>query len=201
MCIRDSYQGGQVGKALLGAVMPQTIPDGWGRVIIADPTFPALALYYRWGVYPLGMAWRARVTLPMPGIEHEGHENPRTSRNDADDGEAGGMLRHFMQRALGAQVRFSAAGGYSVRYADMLGPVIGATSADALALVMASLADAQKEGHRAIHLWVPGANIALLRWLRERQPRWDAQVALLASDPALVAHLDRALLVAPPYLW
>lgn len=94
--------------------------------------------------------------------------------------------------------------GYGARSQGEIGPVVGATPDDAVALVAAHLEAMLAAGETPHGLWVPGTNIALLRWLRDACPLrmfLRGQVAIMASDPSLVASLDRYVLTAPPYVW
>lgn len=214
--VRPAFWRGQVGRHLLAAVLAPTPPPGWRRVIIANPVAPALALYLRWGVVPLGGAWFLRlpadVTRPVAlgaGIR------PLVWPADAAalEGLAGDLalphraaLHGFLAtrpaaRGL-ARERAGAVTGFGWREDDLIGPVLGATPADTVALVAALLAEARAAGVTAPGLWAPGANVALLGWLRDHAPRLTlaGQVTILADAPATLAALDRLVLPGRPYL-
>ncbi len=114
----------------------------------------------------------------------------------------------FVATHLGATISQRQRDGETVawgaRCGGEIGPLWGATPADALALTHAQMAEAWQTGAAQLGLWVPAANTTLLRWLRETSGprlRLCSQVMIMGSDPALAEHLDRSLLTAPPYVW
>ncbi len=207
--VHPAFQRGHLGQALLRAVLAQRVPTGWRRGIVAHPTPAALALYYRWGTLPLGTAWYLVVRPVETAAErtrhesHEGNEEHEGFERKCAFYAQGWDLPAFMVAHLGASV-ITHGRGTGVRCGDALGPVVGATPAEALAVTQALLADAWAAGERTCGLWVPHANAAVLRWLREAdglRATLAGQVTLLGSDPALAARFDRSLLPALPYLW
>jgi GNAT superfamily N-acetyltransferase len=218
--VHPALHGRRIGQALLRAVLAPQVGAGWQRLIVADPGLAALALYLRWGTYPLGAAWY----VSFPALFHpekllvEGQNGIRAARNqDAAvlatlERDLLGVARldrvRFMVTQLGAQIlvceREGVVTGYGVRCGGEIGPVLGATSADTLALVQAHLRALVLAGETPRGLWVPCANIALLHWLRVASPQpviVRGQVTVMASAPTLTHHLDRYVLTAPPYLW
>src|SRR6185437_10598249 len=143
--VHPAFQRGKVGKALLSAVLAERVPLDWQRIIVAHPSPPALALYYRWGTLPLGAAW---YMLARP---HRSGQSRGIER-----GQPGGVERGQPQGIAPTDT-----------LTVDLGPILGATPSDALALVQAQIAAAWAAGATQIGLWVPTANTTLLCWLRD----------------------------------
>jgi GNAT superfamily N-acetyltransferase len=223
--VRSEFQGAQLGKTLLQGVLEPHVASGWRRIIVANPDLRALALYHRWGTLPLGTAWCGMLA---PGATLQAHAakrldaessrgvTVRPAQMDRDepfiarlDRTALGFTRlqqlHFMLGFPGVRLlalkRSGEIMGYGVRMGGFIGPVVGKTSADVLTLAAAHLVELADEGSAAT-FWAPGANAALWRWLALPDLRLTlaGQVTLMASDPSLVATLDRVLLTAPPYV-
>jgi GNAT superfamily N-acetyltransferase len=224
--VHPAFQRGKVGQALLGAVLPPQVPGGWRRVIVAHPAPSALALYARWGTLPLATAWyvvaHAKSRAPVRGIERDGGSTQLIQQGDDASildlpcrcahamcvcvGRWGQMA--LLAQHLGGNVhvlrRGTAAVGAGLCCGNEIGPILGATPADTLALVQRLFQERLAHGATQVGLWVPGMNSAVLRWLHalpDVRLAIQGQVTIMASDPALAACLDRALLTAPPYLW
>jgi GNAT superfamily N-acetyltransferase len=223
--VHPALQHGKVGQALLGAVLAPRVPDGWRRIIVAHPTPPALALYARWGTWPLATAWyvvaRPRRSASVRGIERGGHRQQLQDAHRAHTLDPPCMCGQFacvcvgrwgqmalLARHLDGNVKVARHGaaivGVGARCGSEIGPILGATPADTLNVVQRLFAESMAQGATQVGLWVPGTNITVLRWLYALpgvRLAIQSQVTIMASDPALVANLDRALLTAPPYLW
>lgn len=225
--VHPTFQHGQVGRALLAAVLAPAVAPGWRRIICAHPDPAALVLYHRWGTYPLATAWyltpsftppsREQLAASLAANQAEGlHLRPIDWAQDAAaiaqmDRAATGMDRsdqlRFMAEMPGAALlvseRADTITGYGVRQGDSVGPVVGMTPADTLALAQAHLLAMYDAGQPSAGLWVPGVNVVLLHWLRTCGARCllRGQVQIMASDGPSLAHLDRLTLTAPAYVW
>ena len=224
--VHPAFQRGQVGKALLQAVLTPEVPTGWRRIIVAHPGLAPLALYLRWGTYPLGTAvyisFRPQP-LPLAALPQKqdgGKWPPTLQRWGGDGGESIAALDravmgverlallHFIADQLGGRLvvdeRDGRIVGYGMRSHNEIGPVVGTTPEDAVAVVAAHLQAILAAGEVPRGMWVPCANIALIDWLRHACPlpiSLLGQVTIMASDPALIRHLDRCVLTPPPYIW
>lgn len=223
--VHPTFQRGKVGKALLSAVLDPHVPEGWRRIIVAHPTPPALALYARWGTFPLANAWyvvmRPHSPANVRGIERGEQASQRYHTNWVEQIESLCFCNQsacvcvgrweqmaFMARHLGGTVQVVRRGttilGVGIRSSSEIGPVLGTTPADALAVAQLLCKEGIAQRAQHIGLWVPGTNTPVLRWLAalpNTRLAIQGQVTIMASDPALVANLDRTLLTAPPYLW
>ena len=224
--VHPAFQHGQVGKALLHAVLSPQVPTGWRRIILANPGLSPLALYLRWGTYPLGAAlyvsFLPRTTPPASAptmLERE--RSPLSPLRWGSDGGASiaaldraamGVERldllHFMAEQLGGRLlvheRAGAIVGYGMRCRNEIGPVVGTTPEDVVALIAAHVQAILAAGEVPRGMWVPCANTTLLDWLCCACPlpiSLLGQVTIMASDPTLVAHLHRCVLTTPPYIW
>jgi ribosomal protein S18 acetylase RimI-like enzyme len=224
--VHPAFQRAQIGKALLRSVLSADVPDRWRRVIFAHPDPVALGLYHRWGTFPVGTAWYVRPQI-MPEMQPallaqlaSARAQGYTIRSASlvHDRSAITWLDHavlgtdrveqhaFVAARLKARtfiaLRWGRIAAYGTRVAGHIGPVVGETPADVLAMVIALFADALAHGETAEGLWIPGANTALLEWLaNEGIPmRIAGQATLMASDAGQFTHLDRCVMTSPPYV-
>jgi GNAT superfamily N-acetyltransferase len=224
--VHPHFQRGQVGKALLAAVLSPAVPDSWRRVIFAHPEPAALALYHRWGTFPLGALWYMQphltaellpsLLLQLASLRAQGCViRPAMLATDSGavawlDRATLGVARieqhAFMTTRLGGQMlvlqRAGRIAGYGLRAGGQIGPVVGETPADTLALVVAHIAAALTHEEELLGLWVPGANTTILEWLiaADIKTTIAGQATLMVSEPTQVTYLDRYVVTAPPYL-
>ena len=224
--VHPAFQSAQVGKALLSAVLTPEVPTGWRREIFAHPDPVPLALYYRCGTFPISTAWYVRVHLQpehldrikaiYQSLDAVGMKTRRAS-GVQDLGLIGWLDRavleidrseqhQFMAHELGAHSlllhRWGRIAAYGTLSAGHVGPVVGESPVDAALIIAAFCAFQLIHGETTLSFWLPGANVAVLRWLREQDIplRLVSQATLMASDPQHFRLLDRTIFSSPPYL-
>ena len=223
--VRPAFQHAHIGHRLLAAVLAPAVPPGWRRLIVAHPQPGPLALYHRWQTFPLASAWylawrppaQASTTSHTRPMEHfpGGHLRPIAPARDLAtldwlDRQLLGRVRPgqhgFMLGVTGSTgvilEQHGMAVAYGLRTGEQVGPVIGATPHDTLVVLRALLGQSRQAAGDLPGCWVPGANTTALTWARAAAPSviLAGQVVLMASEPALLTGLDRAILTAPPYL-